>query len=134
MRIERFAQTFADWAGWYNLERPHAGLGGRTPVQAWGENTAALARISAERLRHLLLAEAERTIGKDSIRFSSLAYVAPELQDRGGQEVAVRYMPHDDRFIEVYLDGAHLCTAHPAERFTPEQTEAFREHSRAETK
>ncbi|WP_242911480.1 Mu transposase C-terminal domain-containing protein [Actinomadura terrae] len=134
MRIERFAETFASWARWYNTERPHTGLGGRTPAQAWSEDTTALVRIGAEQLRHLLLAEAERTIGKDGIRWGGLSYVAPELQGRGGQKVAVRYMPHDDRFLEVYLNGAHLCTAHPAERLTAEQAEAFREHARAESR
>ncbi|MEU6748476.1 Mu transposase C-terminal domain-containing protein [Spirillospora sp. NPDC046719] len=114
MRIERFAETFAGWVRWYNLERPRTRLGGRTPAQAWSEDTAALTWIGAERLRHLLLAEAERTIGKDVIRWGGLSYVAPELQGRGGQKVAVRYMPHDDRFLEVCLNGAHLCTAHPA--------------------
>ncbi|GAA3606176.1 hypothetical protein GCM10022419_108790 [Nonomuraea rosea] len=38
-----------------------------------------------------------------------------------------RYMPHNDRSIEVYLDGAHLCTAHPAD-----QQGAYRVHARAE--
>ncbi|MFI6536753.1 Mu transposase C-terminal domain-containing protein [Nonomuraea sp. NPDC050547] len=56
------------------------------------------------------------------------------MQGRGGQRVEVRYMPHDDRFVEVYLEGRHLCTAHPAERLTPEQTEAFRAHTRAEAR
>ncbi|WP_171068924.1 integrase core domain-containing protein [Actinomadura geliboluensis] len=34
MQIERLAAAFADWTDWYNLQRPHAGLGGRTPAQA----------------------------------------------------------------------------------------------------
>ncbi|MEV3986912.1 Mu transposase C-terminal domain-containing protein [Nonomuraea sp. NPDC049758] len=134
MRIERFAARFADWAAWYNFERPHRMLDGRTPLQAWQDDPSALHRIDAADLRHLLLASDERTIGKDGIHFRTFAYVAPELQGRGGQKVVVRYMPHDDRSIEVYLDGAHLCTAYPADRLTPEQQEAFRAHARAEAK
>ncbi|MEV0633267.1 Mu transposase C-terminal domain-containing protein [Nonomuraea wenchangensis] len=134
MRIERFAAHFASWAAWYNTMRPHSALDGRTPVQAWNDDPSALARIGAERLRHLLLAGVERTVGKDGVRLHGLAYVAPELQGRRGQQVQVRYMPHDDRFIEVYLDGEHLCTAHPQGQLTDEQVEAFREHARQETK
>jgi putative transposase len=134
MRIERFAATFADWVRWYNHERGHSMIGGRPPAQAWAEDPSALMRIDAERVRHLLLAGTERVIGKDGIRFNSLSYAAPELHGRGGQRVHVRYMPHDDRSIEVYLDGTHLCTAVPSDRMTEAQTEAFREHARAETK
>ena len=68
----------------------------------------------------LLLAGEERTIGKDGIRLRGLAYVAPELQGRDGQKVQVRYMPHDDRLVEVYLGTAHLCTAYPQGQLTPE--------------
>lgn len=133
-RIERFAARFAGWVDWYNTTRPHAGLDGRTPVQAWTDDPAALHRIDAGRLRHLLLAGADRTVGKDGIRFNGLAYIAPELQGRRGQSVEVRYMPHDDRSIEVYLDGQHLCTAYPQGQLTGEQLEEFRAHARAETK
>ncbi len=134
MPIEAFAGLFAQWADWYNNERPHDGLDGRTPLQAWREDTGPLHRISADRLRHLLLASGERIIGKDGIRFSSLAYIAPELQGRGGQRVQIRYMPHDDRSIEVYLGGTHLCTAYPAQRLSAEQTEAFLENAARERK
>jgi len=135
MRIERFvAERFAPWVAWYNTERPHSMLAGRTPAQAWADDATALQRIEAGSLRHLLLAGVERTVNKDGIRFNGLAYVAPELQGRGGQSVHVRFMPHDDRLIEVYLDGKHLCTAYPQGQLSAEQTEAFRQHAKAETK
>jgi len=134
MPIEAFAGLFAQWADWYNNEQPHDGLDGRTPLQAWQDDPGPLHRISAEKPRHLLLASGERIIGKDGIRFSNLAYIAPELQGRGGQRVQIRYMPHDDRSIEVYLGGTHLCTAYPAQRLSPEQTEAFLENAARERK
>jgi putative transposase len=133
-RIERFCQRFADWVRWYNAERSHVQLDGRTPLQAWEEDATPVQRIDAEDLRHLLLAGEERTIGKDGIRHHSLAYIAPELHGRGGQKVQVRYMPHDDRFIEVYLDGRHLCTAHPQDQLSPEEAEEYRAHARAEAR
>lgn len=134
MRIERFAARFAQWVSWYNTERPHRMLAGRTPLQAWHDDPSALQRIDAASLRHLLLASTERTIGKAGVQFNNFAYVAPELRGRGGQHVIVRYMPHDDRSVEIYLDGAHLCTAYPADQLTAEQQEAFRAHARDEAR
>ncbi|MFF1873198.1 Mu transposase C-terminal domain-containing protein [Kitasatospora herbaricolor] len=132
MRIEEFVQRFSSWARWYNTERPHRALGGRAPAQAWLEDEAPLRRIDPARLRYLLLAGVERKVGKDGIRFKGHAYLAPELYGRGGEVLEVRYMPHEDRWIEVYRRGEYLCTAHPSAQLTPEQREAFREHARAE--
>ena len=112
-------------AGRSNRSRPH-------PLQAWQDDPGPLHRISGDRLRHLLLASGERIIGTDGIRFASLAYVARELHGRGGQRVQIRYMPHDDRSIEVYLADTHLCTAYPATRLSPEQTQAFLENAAGE--
>jgi len=100
---------------------------------AW-VSSGPLHRTSADRLRHLLPASGERVIGKDGIRFGGLAYIAPELAGRGGQRVQIRYMPHDDRSIEVYLGGTYLCTAYPAQRLSAEQTQAFLENAARERK
>lgn len=132
--IEASAGIFAQWASWYNTERPYDGLDGRTPLQAWQDDPGPLHRISADKLRHLLLASGKRIIGKDGIRFGSLAYIAPELYGRGGQRVQIRYMSHDDRSIEVYLDATHLCTAYPAQRLSPEQTQEYLENAARERK
>ena len=134
MRIERFVESFAAWVAWYNTEHQHRSLGGRTPAQAWAEDPAPLQRIGAEQVRHLLLADEERVITKEGIRHAGLHYLAPELHGRGGTRVQIRYMPHDDRSIEVYLGQSHLCTAVPTGQMTAEQTEQFRAHARAEAK
>jgi putative transposase len=132
--IERFAAQFAAWVAWYNTERGHTGLDGQTPLAAWNADPSPVARIDAERVRHLLLAGVERTVEKDGIHFHRLRYLAPQIQGRVGQRVHVRYMPHDDRSVEVYLDGLHLCTAYPAGQLTAEQTAQFRQHARDETR
>jgi putative transposase len=135
MRLERFvAERFAPWVIWYNTERPHSMLDGLTPLQAWIQDDTVLHRVDAALLRHLLLAGEERTVQKNGVRHNNLAYVAPELHGRGGQVVQVRYMPHDDRSIEVYLDSEHLCTAYPQGQLTDDQVAEFRAHAKAETK
>ncbi|MBN1174856.1 MAG: Mu transposase C-terminal domain-containing protein [Micromonosporaceae bacterium] len=135
MRLERFVvERFIPWVTWYNTERPHSMLDGLTPVQAWEQDPSALHRIDAAQLRHLLLAGEDRVVQKDGVRHAGLSYVAPELHGRGGQLVQVRYMPHDDRQVEVYLNDVHLCTAYPQGHLSDEQVAAFREHGKAETK
>lgn len=135
MRLERFvAERFTPWVNWYNTERPHSMLDGLTPLQAWEQDSTVLHRVDTALLRHLLLAGEDKTVGKSGVRFNKLDYVAPELHGRGGQVVHIRYMPHDDRWIEVYLGDVHLCTAYPQGHQSDEQVKAFREHGKAETK
>ncbi len=135
MRLDRFVtERFAPWASWYNTERPHTMLDGLTPMQAWEQDPTPLHRIDAGLLRHLLLAGEDRVVQKDGVRHAGLSYVAPELRGRGGQVVQVRYMPHDDRQVEVYLGDVRLCTAYPQGHLSDEQRAEFREHGKAETK
>lgn len=134
LRIEVLAERVRTWAHWYNTKRPHSAMDGLTPAQAWQEDSAALHRIDTERLRHLLLAGVERTIGKEGVRLHGHHYLAPELQGRRGQVVQVRFMPHDDRFVEVFADGVHLCTAHPQTQLTAEQVDQFRQQARTEAR
>ncbi|MFH9468767.1 hypothetical protein ACH4LT_16000 [Streptomyces clavifer] len=74
---------------WYNTERPHRMLEGRTPLAAWQEDEAPLHRIDADKLRHLLLAGDERTIQEDGIHLGGHAYAAPETHGRGAQVVQI---------------------------------------------
>ncbi|MFF1419881.1 Mu transposase C-terminal domain-containing protein [Streptomyces sp. NPDC058280] len=124
LRLERFVKRFADWARWYNTAHRHRMLGGSTPLQAWEEDPAPLRRVPTEQLRHLMLAGAERNVQKDGINFHGLAYVAPELYGRSGQRVQIRYMPHDDRTIEVCLTVASLIGGPAVLNFSAERTSA----------
>lgn len=135
MRLERFvAERFAPWVTWYNTARPHSMLEGLAPLQAWLADDTVLHRVDAALLRHLLLAGEDKTVQKNGVRHNNLHYVASELNGRGGQVVQIRYMPHDDRSIEVYLGGTHLCTAYPQGQLTAEQATQYREHAQAEAK
>ena len=81
LRIEVLAERVRTWAHWYNTKRPHSVLDGLTPAQAWQEDPAVLHRIDTERLRHLLLAGVERTIGKEGVRSHGHHYLAPSSRD-----------------------------------------------------
>lgn len=127
MRIETFVERFAQWVTWYNTEHHHSSLYGLTPLQAWENDDSALYRVPIETLRYLLLAgKEERTVQKYGVRHNNLHYQAPELHGRGGEKVAIRYMPHDDRWIDVYQNGEYLCTATSQRHMTEQQREEYR--------
>jgi putative transposase len=135
LTISAFIRLFTDWIRWYNTEHAHAGIDGRSPLQAWTSDPSPITIIEPGKLRDLLLAGIDRTITHaGGIRFRNLTYTAAELYGRVGQHVQVRYAPHDDRFIEVYQDGDHLATAYPRDAMSPEQAEAYRAAWAAEGK
>jgi putative transposase len=112
MTLDRFVSDFDAWVQEYNTARPHRGIGGQTPLERWSADATPIEQVPADQLRGMLLADEERTIGKDGIHFRRLVYVAPELNGRVGQRVIVHYMPHDTRQIELRL-GDGWVTAKP---------------------
>jgi putative transposase len=123
LTLERFAADFAGWVSVYNTRRPHAGLGGQTPLHRWRADATPLRIVPEDELRFLLLPAEGRTIQKDGIHFGGVAFIAPELNGRVGQKVEVRAMPHDLRRIEVFVGGRWLTTAYPQAALSAEQRE-----------
>jgi putative transposase len=132
MALARFVEEFDRWVRDYNTKRPHAGLGGLTPLQRWCADATPLRQVADADLRWLLLADVRRIIHKDGIHFNGLVFVAPELNGRVGQEVEVRYTPHDDRQIEVFRDGRWLATARPQNALSAEERDRVLEQRRAD--
>jgi len=111
MSLALFVDHFAEWVRSYNAERPHEGLAGMTPLEKWCGDATPVRTVPPEQLRWLLLAGQRRRILKDGIHFQGLMFIAPELNGRVGQDVEVRYMPHDLRTVEVFQGDAWLCGA-----------------------
>ena len=132
LTLHRFAADFAGWVRKYNTERPHQGLGGMTPLTRWLADATPIHEIPKSELRWLLLAGERRVIGRDGIHFGGLTFIAPELHGRVGQEVEVRYMPHDRREIEVFYKDAWLTTAKPQGLLTTEERDRVLERRRAD--
>ncbi|EEP69782.1 transposase [Micromonospora sp. ATCC 39149] len=136
LRWEVLVKLFADWVRWYNFEHRHSQLGGRAPAQAWAEDPTPLRHAPEQHLVHLLLADEARTVGGNGIRFRNLHYADPsgKLRERRGTAVRIRYMPHDESFLHVYLDGQYLTTCHPDTMLTDAQQaqydQAVREQAR----
>lgn len=132
MTINSFVEEFARWVTNYNTSRPHSSLGGQTPLQRWCADATPLRLVDDAQLRWLLLADEGRKIHKDGIHFHGLTFVAPELNGRVGQEVEVRYVPHDDRRVELFVNGRWLCTAKPQNALTAEERDRVLERRRAD--
>jgi putative transposase len=124
MTLERFAAEFNNWVDAYNTRRPHSRLAGQTPLQRWLGDATPIREVPEEELRWLLLAGQQRKIGRYGIRFKCLNFIAPELHGRVGQQVEIRYPPHDPRKIEVFVGDDWLCTARPQGQLSAEERDA----------
>ena len=97
--------------GYHN--RPHAGLMGETPLNAWRrltEEHAACAPPGADDRRAIFGTELVRTVNNRGVRFLGLYYsdavVGAHLLDRDRFDVVIRVDEDDLGWISVLLDGA----------------------------
>jgi putative transposase len=103
----------ADWVDWYLIEHVNAETG-LTALQAWQADGTPLEEIADEQLwQDFLISKDRCKVSKNGIRWDTIDWIAPELIDAKGRLVEIRHLPHDRTFIEVFLDGKHLCTAVP---------------------
>lgn len=121
LSMESFVALLEEFVREYNCERVHSSLDGRTPEQAWLEDSTELHLIAPERLRWLTLARATCKVQKDGIHHAKQRFLAPELTSMVGEEVEIYFMPHDGRLVEVFRDEQHLCTAVPQDQLSEEQ-------------
>lgn len=110
--IEVFIALLLEWVADYNFERKHTALDGRTPAQAWEEDRTPLRTASEQDLRRYLLeCPGTRVVEARGVKFQNRWYTDEALQDPLGRRVELRRMPHDTRWLEIYLDGQWLCRA-----------------------
>ena len=132
MSLSSLVAEFARWVTDYNATRGHSSLDGQTPLHRWCTDATPVQLVDAAELRWLLLADEERTVHKDGIHFHGLIFIAPELNGRVGDKVEVRYVPHDDRRIEVFRNDLWLCTAKPQNALTAEDRDRVLAQRRAD--
>ena len=95
----------------YNFERPHSALNGRTPFQAWVDDSHVPERPDPEALRLAMLSEKNRVVFKGHVKFANHEYYDAELNHHDGQRVEVRYLPGRPQKVDVMLYGRYLTTA-----------------------
>lgn len=109
--LQSFVELFAQFVHWYHVDRPHEGLGGRTPMEVWNGDPTPLRTVAPERLRHMMLVGVNRTVNKAGVRLDGRWYNCAQLCGYVGEQVEVRHMPHHDEAVEVFLGERHLGTA-----------------------
>jgi putative transposase len=134
LTLERFVAVFTDWVIDYNTRRPHDGLGGRTPLEAWSSDATRVRTLDHEAARWMLLARTRRRVLKDGIHHGGRIYFAPELCGVGGETVEVAHMPHDPRFIEIFHRDRWLATARPQAELTDADRREALERRRADAR
>lgn len=118
------AEVEVAWERYMNT--PHAGVGHRTPLQAWSDQGDEVTRVDNEMLRHAFLAGGKAIVQKAGVRHRGIDYTSPSLKGYVKREVSIGHLTNDRSFIEVYVDGRWLCTAVPHEQLTLEQRIALR--------
>ena len=127
-----FLLKIADWIDSYVTEHVHGSLG-CTPLEAWQRDGTPIRKAADAQLWEDFLAQKDNVkISKNGVRFDTIDFVAAELNGHVGRKVEVRYLPNDRTFIEVFLDGIHLCTAFPRNDLTEDQDLAIKKHRQAE--
>ena len=94
-------------------QRPHSGLGGKTPEQKAGESMRPVRKVLDERVLDILRAPiGRRTVLKKGIHFQNGQYVALELAEHIGQKVELRLDLADAGKVYVFdLEGRFICNA-----------------------
>ena len=127
-----FLLKVADWIDWYITEHVHASLG-CTPLEAWQRDGTVLREAPAAQLWEDFLAQKKGVkVSKNGVRFDTIDFVSGELNGYVGRKVEVRYLPHDRTFVEIFIDGVHLCTAYPRNSLTEDQDLEVKHHRQAE--
>lgn len=122
LTVDAVAEALRKWVAHYNSSRPHAGLNGRTPLQAWRDDPTIVEVVDEALVRGAFLIEARlRRVSKNGVHFRGVDYQSPSLRGQVGRDVAIRYLPNDRSRIDIWQRGEFLCTAMPAKDISVEQ-------------
>jgi putative transposase len=122
--ITEFFDQLHAWIARYNRERPHSSLGDQSPLAIWNADPAPLRERSSGQLA-MLLPHTNRKVLADGIHFEGLRFFADEFHALRGEQVQIRYRPHDLRSIHVFFEGRYACEAKPVDLLTKEERDRF---------
>lgn len=111
--IEAVIAKLNIWLRWYNLEKPHEGLDGRTPIEAWAEDDTPLRFPTDELLHRLVLRHGTRIVQKDGVHHEGRIYNHVALARYVRRKVTVGYFQDDPDRLEVFdaETDEWICTA-----------------------
>lgn len=123
--FDRVVAETLEWVADYNFKRPHTSLDGRTPAQAWIEDTTPINPIDPETLRRYsrrLISSGEK-VHPLGVRAHRRWYTDYKLEKHIGKKVELRGLPHDKTKVEVWLENRFLTVAHPQVDLSTDQKE-----------
>jgi putative transposase len=123
--LDVFLEELAKWVRFYNCERPHRALDGRTPLDAWKDDPTPISVPPEPMLRRYLLKGETRKVLRGVITFKDRPYVARVLPPYEGRRLEIRYDPNDDFELEVYDGETWIATAVQKDRATATQTDEW---------
>jgi hypothetical protein len=123
--LETVQQKAAEWMRYYNFERPHRGVDGKTPFQRWAEDDTEIEPMDEQAIRAAMTQQITRVVKKGRVRWDNRHYhldraqVDPddEESDRWrarmeGKRVLVRFLPARYEYVEIYTaDGRYATRA-----------------------
>lgn len=130
--LDVFLAELAAWTHSYNTTKPHAGLDGRTPLQAWQQDPTPISRPPEAMLRRYLLKGESRVVRRTTITLRGRPYVAECLARYEGRRLELRHDPNDDFELELYDGEEWVGTAVQQEQATPAQIDAWVKANEAE--
>lgn len=106
--LQQYMERLREWIDEYH-NKPHRGLGGRTPAQAWAE----LERTPLHyRAAAIVLPRKLRTVTRELITLDGRTYRHPDLIQFDGKKMIVEYSIHSDATVRVLTEGEiWICDA-----------------------
>jgi putative transposase len=120
----------------YNYERPHSGLGDRTPAQAWADELTFVEEADEDDLFRFSLAPVGRgglrRVDRRGVKVFGRYYQHLALGEfiGKGKEVTVRGIPHDQRKCFVFDGDRFICEAWPNLEGPEEERQRLADESR----
>ncbi|KUL27363.1 hypothetical protein ADL12_30420 [Streptomyces regalis] len=142
LTYEAFVRIVLEWVHDWNHEHRIRTRGNRTPYELWHADLTPVYDPDPDELNAFTLQTHHQslTINSDGVHWKKRRYLAPYMQGRGGTKVLLRYMPHQERTVELYdaKDETYLGPATLQNEASPEQRRdvkraAEREASRLRT-
>ena len=102
--LKELNDAFRAWLSEGYHHQPHSAIGGKTPAEAFAQDTAPLRFHSLEALQDAFLWEAERTVDKcGCLKLEGRMYEAGMKYIR--KKVSVRYDPFDLSCVQLWYQG-----------------------------
>ncbi|MET7988724.1 Mu transposase C-terminal domain-containing protein [Streptomyces sp. NPDC005281] len=129
LTYEAFIRSLLEWVHEWNHEHRIRTRDNRTPYELWHDDLTPIYDPDPEDLLFTLeVHPTHLTINSDGVHWGKRLYLAPYMQGRGGDKVVLRYMPRQERTVELFdaKDGTYLGPAVLQNAANPQERSAVR--------